>query len=95
MIKSLSNLTSEDLGIEDLNLALNLSTRSLIVHHIKKMKSFSLVVFFPTYFSELINKIIFEYFRLTALIKIFSFESIIRVYLAQYHAVLVYEKIYQ
>ena len=36
LIKSLSNLTSEDLGIEDLNLALNLSTRSLIVHHIKK-----------------------------------------------------------
>ena len=34
LIKSLSNLTSEDLGIEDLNLALNLSTRSLIVHHI-------------------------------------------------------------
>ena len=27
LIKSLSNLTSEDLGIEDLNLALNLSTR--------------------------------------------------------------------
>ena len=47
----------------------NQSRRSSLLRRIRSY-IFILVVFFSTYISELVNKIIFEYFRLTALFEI-------------------------